>query len=167
MGLDFYDRSFLQEFYLKRGDGSLMWKEYIQTATTGYHYKNPATDAKTSQIKEKLQVELPQDLLDLLNETNGAFDEYGCPLIWSTDQIVKENLFFRNFEDYRDIFMPFDHLLFFSDAGNGDLFGYAILNGSIQREDIFVWDHETDSRKWIASSLKDFIEGWANGRISV
>lgn len=76
-------------------------------------------------------------------------------------------IFFRNFEDYRDIFMPFDHLLFFSDAGNGDLFGYVILNGSIQRDDIFVWDHETDSRKWIAFSLKDFIEGWANGRISV
>lgn len=144
-----------------------MWKEYIQTATTGYHFKKTATDVEMRSIKEELHVELPQDLLGLLNETNGVFDEYGSSLIWSIDQIIEDNLYYRNFEDYRDIYMPFDHLLFFSDAGNGDLFGYAILNGSIQREDIFVWDHETDSRKWISSSLKDFIEGWANGRISV
>jgi hypothetical protein len=105
--------------------------------------------------------------LELFNETNGVFDEYNCPLIWSTNQIIKDNLFFRTFNDYKDIYMPFDHLLFFSDAGNGDLFGYPILNGSIQRDDIFVWDHESDSRKWVASSLKDFIEGWANSRITV
>lgn len=77
----------------KKGDGSLIWKEYIQTATTGYHFKNSATDAEISQIKEKLHVELPKDLLDLLNETNGAFDEYDCPLVWSADQIVKGNFF--------------------------------------------------------------------------
>lgn len=144
-----------------------MWRNYIQSVTSGYQFKEPATKSEIGQIKEKLQVDLPAELRELFNETNGVFDEYHCPLIWSIDQIVKDNLFFRNFADYKDIFMPFDHLLFFSDAGNGDLFGYRILNGSIQTEDIFVWDHESDSRKWIASSLKDFIEGWANDRLSV
>lgn len=144
-----------------------MWKQYIQLATTGYHFTEPAVKSDISQIKEKLLVDLPTDLLELLSETNGVFDEFNCPLVWSTNQIIKDNLFFRNFNDYKDIYMPFDHLLFFSDAGNGDLFGFAILNGSIQRDDVFVWDHESDSRKWVASSLKDFIEGWANSRISV
>jgi hypothetical protein len=144
-----------------------MWKEFIQSETSGYHFAKPAIKSDISQIKEKLHVELPSDLLELFNETNGVFDEYNCPLIWSANQIIKDNLFFRTFNDYKDIYMPFDHLLFFSDAGNGDLFGYAILNGSIQRDDIFVWDHESDSRKWVASSLKDFIEGWANSRITV
>ena len=144
-----------------------MWKEFIQSATTGYHFAEPAIKSDIRQIKEKLQVDLPNDLLELLSETNGVFDEFNCPLVWSTKQIIKDNLFFRTFNDYKDIYMPFDHLLFFSDAGNGDLFGFAILNGSIQRDDVFVWDHESDSRKWVASSLKDFIEGWANSRISV
>jgi hypothetical protein len=31
--------------------------------------------------------------------------------------------------------MPFDHLLFVSDAGNGDLFGYAVLNGVVRKTD--------------------------------
>ena len=144
-----------------------MWKEYIQSATTGYHFAKPASKTKIRQIKEKLHVDLSSDLLGLLSETNGVFDKFDCPLVWSTNQIIKDNLFFRTFNDYKDIYMPFDHLLFFSDAGNGDLFGFAVLNGSIQRDDVFVWDHETDSRKWVASSLKDFIEGWANSRISV
>lgn len=89
-------------------------------------------------------------------------------LIWSTTQMVKDNLFFRNFEDYKDIYMPFDHLFFFSDAGNGDLFAYAILkNGTIEKTDIYVWNHEDDSRTWVASSLEQFIEGWVTGKISV
>lgn len=144
-----------------------MWKKYIRKVAEGYDYREPATKSEISQLQEQLQIGLPNDLVALLGETNGVFDEFGCPLIWSTDQIVKDNLHFRNFADFKDLYMPFDHLLFFSDAGNGDLFGYAILNGVIQRDDIFVWDHETDSRKWIAYSLKEFIEGWTNDKISV
>lgn len=95
---------------------------------------------------------------------NNCFD---CPLIWSTSQIVEGNVFFRNFDDYKDIFMPFNNLLFFSDAGNGDLFAFAILNGSIRKGDIYVWNHEDDSRMWIASSLEEFIRGWSTGKISI
>ncbi|EFV76473.1 SMI1/KNR4 family protein [Cytobacillus pseudoceanisediminis] len=89
-------------------------------------------------------------------------------IIWSTHQIIKDNLFYRNFEGYRDINMPFDNLFFFSDAGNGDLFCYAILkNGNIEKNDIYVWNHENDSRTWVAASLKHFIEGWITGKIDI
>lgn len=67
----------------------------------------------------------------------------------------------------KDIYMPFDHLLFFSDAGNGDLLGYRILNGSIQDNEIFAWNHEDDSRTWISSSLENFLKGWITGEITV
>lgn len=144
-----------------------MWKQYIQTVKKGYHFKEPANPAAFEQIQKELHVDLPLDLLTLFNETDGVFDEFNCPLIWSVDQIIEDNLFFRNFEQYKDLYMPFDHLLFFSDSGTGDLFGYPILNGQIQRDDIFVWDHESDSRTWVASSLKDFIDGWANDRITI
>ncbi|GAF66904.1 ABC transporter substrate-binding protein [Bacillus sp. TS-2] len=64
--------------------------------------------------------------------------------------------------------MQFDYLLFFEDAGNGDLFGYAITKkGTIERNDIYVWNHEDDSRMWISASLKDFIKGWLTGEIAV
>ncbi|MGD6897061.1 SMI1/KNR4 family protein [Bacillus infantis] len=77
-----------------------------------------------AQIQTELNVELPEELTALFNETNGVFDNWNCPLVWPASQIIKDNLFYRNFKDYRDIYMPFDHLFFFSDAGNGDLFCY-------------------------------------------
>ena len=145
-----------------------MWKEYVTSISKEYHFKEPATKLEMAQIQKELNVELPDELADLLNETNGAFDNWNCPLIWSTSQIVKDNLFFRNFEDYKDIYMPFDNLFFFSDAGNGDLFCYAILkNGIIEKTDIYVWNHENDSRIWVAASLKHFIEGWITGKLEV
>jgi len=62
--------------------------------------------------------------------------------------------------------MPFDCLLFFADAGNGDQFAFAILNGESRRDDIFVWNHEDDSRCWVALRLDTFYEGWLTGRIT-
>lgn len=143
-----------------------MWKDYISSVSKDYSFKPPASNAEIIQISEELNVKLPNKLFDLYNETNGVFDSFGCPLIWSTSQIVKDNLFFRNFSDYKDIYMPFDQLLFFSDNGCGDLFGYQILNRSIQTEDIYVWNHEDDSRTWVASSLEVFIKGWMTGEIT-
>lgn len=143
-----------------------MWKDYIGTISKEYAFKSPASIAEISHITDVLHVELPRKLLELYRETNGVFDQFGCPLIWSTTQIVKDNSFFRNFTDYQDLYMPFDHLLFFSDNGCGDLFGYRILNGCIETEDIYVWNHEDDSRTWVASSLETFIKGWITGEIT-
>lgn len=144
-----------------------MWKNYISSISKEYYFKAPATITEITQIKEELNVELPKKLLELFSDTNGIFDKFDSPLIWSTSQIVKDNIFFRNFDEYKEIYMPFDHLLFFSDAGNGDLFGYRILNGSIETDDIYVWNHENDNRTWIAPSLEVFIKGWITDEISI
>lgn len=145
----------------------LKWKNTIHSVSTQVYFKDPATDEELLHIKEALNVDIPLDLLELLQESNGVFDEFGCPYIWSTSHIVRDNLYFRNCEDFKNFYMPFDHLLFFSDSGCGDLFAYPILNGVIQRDDIFVWDHESDSRKYVAPSLEDFLKGWIGGEISV
>lgn len=144
-----------------------MWKNFIRSISEDYVFNEPATSRETEQIKEKFNVELPDELLSLLNETDGVNDNYGFRLVWSTSQIIEENSNLRNQEDFKDLYMPFDCLLFISDAGNGDLFAYSILNGSIQNDDIYVWNHENDSRTWVAPSLKKFIEWWSDGTITV
>jgi len=149
------------------GDDFIMWRNYVSSISKEYQFKAPATNEQIISIKEELNVELPQKLIELYNETNGVYGNYGISLIWSTEQIVKENLFCRTIHEYRDSMMPLDNFLFFSDAGNGDLFGYRIVNGSIQNDDIYVWNHEDDSRTVIASSLEEFIKGWVTGGISV
>lgn len=143
------------------------WKSYIDSFTIDVRYAEPATPEQLEEVVKQLNVKLPSKLSDLLKQTNGVFDQHYCPFVWSTKRVIEDNLFFRNFEDYKDIYMPFDHLLFFSDSGCGDLFGFAILNGQVQTEDIFVWDHETDSRKWIAASLEIFLKGWITSEIAI
>ncbi len=47
--------------------------------------------------------------------------------------------------DFANLYMPFEAMLFFADAdaGNGDQFAFVIRD---RPADVFVWDHETDSR---------------------
>ncbi len=144
-----------------------MWKEYLLSISKECQFKAPATEADIFPIKRDLNIDLPKKLADLYKETNGVFGIYGISFIWSTEQMVKENLFFRAIQKQSDSMRSLDTFLFFSDAGNGDLFGYSIENGSIQNDEIYVWDHEDDSRRVIASSLEEFIKGWILGEISV
>ena len=144
-----------------------MWREYIRGVTKAHSFSPPATIEQIESLESALKVSLPAVLCSLLLECNGVKDEYQCDLIWPVERIIADNTLFRTFEDFKELYMPFDHLLFFSDAGNGDLFGYAITGGSIHSTNIFCWDHEDDSRRWKASSVKDFIKRWSSGEIAV
>lgn len=154
-------------FKFKRGYVLIMWKDYLNSISKECQFKAPATATELLLIKTELNINLPKKLTDLYNETNGVYGNYGISFIWSTEQMVKENMLFWDVHEHRDSMKPLDTYLFFSDAGNGDLFGYSIKNGTIQNEDIYVWDHEGDSRSVIASSLEEFIKGWIVGEISI
>ncbi len=106
----------------------------------------------------------PLDLAAFLAESDGLTGEYGLGLVWPLARIVEDNLMFRTFEDFASLYMPFDPLLFFADAGNGDQFAFRWRADLI---DVFVWDHENDSRTWVASNLKQYLEWWLNGKIKL
>ncbi len=146
--------------------GMEMWKEFINSLSDEYEFQEPAKEKDIIEAEGQLDVELPHDLKELLKESNGILGEYRISIIWDIKRIVQDNLNFRNSSDFKELYMPFDCLLFFADAGNGDQFAYPILNGTISKDDIYVWNHEDDSRTWVASSLKWFIDGWSSGQIS-
>ncbi|ENB9402088.1 TPA: SMI1/KNR4 family protein [Bacillus paranthracis] len=143
-----------------------MWKNTIRSISPNLSFKNPATEDELTEVQKNLQVEFPNDLYQLLQETNGVEGEYG-DFIWSASKIKTENMNMRNIVDFKDLYMPFDCLLFIADGGNGDLFGYSILNGIVQRDDIYVWNHENDSRTWVAPSLETFMKWWESGKITI
>ncbi|WJE54950.1 SMI1/KNR4 family protein [Bacillus cereus] len=143
-----------------------MWENFIRNISEEYVFNGPATIKRIEEINNKFK-KLPDELQSLLKETDGINDEYRGYLVWSTSRIIEENSNLRSYEDFKDLYMPFDCLLFIADAENGDLFAYSILNGSIQKDDIYVWNHENDSRTWVAPSLKQFIKWWSDGTISV
>ena len=144
-----------------------MWKLLIETLTPDHEFEPPALRAEVTLAEEKLGVKFPDDLRNLLFETNGVHGQYGLGLIWPLERIVADNTSFRTNEHFKDLYMSFDSLLFFADAGNGDQFAFPIQNGSIHRVDVFAWNHEDDSRKWVASSLSQYLEWWLNGTIKL
>ena len=110
---------------------------------------------------------LPDSLRHLLAETNGALVTFGMHLIWSTDEIVCRNREMRT-PDFQAGSMPFDHLLFFADAGvDGTQFAFGIIQGAIAREDVYLWNPYDDTRAWKAPSLRLYVEWWLGRKIKV
>jgi hypothetical protein len=135
------------------------WEEYQITAMGP-----PASPAVLADVEAALNVALPAELRSLLEEMNGVRDRFST-LILSAEDIQETNLAFRNNADYSELYMPFDCLLLFARSGTGDMFAYAVLAGVVRMPDIYVWNHEDDSRCWVAPSLDIFIEWWVTGKI--
>ncbi|SHF30153.1 SMI1/KNR4 family protein [Streptoalloteichus hindustanus] len=142
-----------------------MWRSLLDEAVDDVRFLPPADPEEMTAAERVLGHPLPEDLVSLLSETNGIGDEYDVDsIVWPLHRIVEENLHLRGDDLLRTLYMPFDPLLFFADAGNGDLFAFVLRDG---RRDIFVWDHETDSRSMLASSLERFLLGWCTGKLNV
>lgn len=143
-----------------------MWRELITTHSSDSTFADPATRSEIRLAEESLGSSFPDSLRDALLESNGVEGEYGLGLLWPVSRIVSENLSFRNNAEFRDIYMPFDCLLFFADAGNGDQFAFVVTDGEVRRPCVFVWNHEDDSRSMVAPSLERYFEWWLTGQIS-
>jgi hypothetical protein len=102
-------------------------------------------------------VAFPEDLRSLLEETNGVIGRYGVGLVWPVERIETDNLDFRSNTSFRELYMPFDHLLFFGDEGGGDQYAFRVLAGVIDPWNVYEWNHENDSRQWFAGGLRDYL----------
>jgi hypothetical protein len=142
-----------------------MWKNAVQKFTDKYKFRSPASKDDIVGIENSLHVAFPEELKELLQESNGVVGGYGIELIWSTDQIDKMNVEYRRNPNFKELYMSLDELLFFGEAGNGDLFAFIVLAGAVRRQDIFMWNHETDSRVWVAPSLEKYLEWHIKGSI--
>jgi hypothetical protein len=130
-----------------------MWRELAQEFSN-VELNAPAPEEALSLIEEQLGQEIPSSLRSLLAETDGVNAEYGTEVVWSAEKIIAENTSIRSHEQFRTLYMPFEPLLFFGDNGGGDQFAFVRVP---ERDDVFVWDHETDSRNWISPSLEQFL----------
>ncbi|MFG2091837.1 SMI1/KNR4 family protein [Spirillospora sp. NPDC048824] len=131
-----------------------MWKEAASRAYADAGFRTSADAAALAAAEQRLGRSLPRELTGLLQETDGIVGHYGVDTVWPLQQIVEQNLRFWSDDSYADLYMPFDVLLFFGDNGGGDQFAFV---QTPPRPDIFVWDHETDSRSWAAGDLRDYL----------
>ncbi|PFE28175.1 SMI1/KNR4 family protein [Priestia megaterium] len=137
----------------------------MQNISTGCIYGEPASIEDIEVLEKLFSIQIPKELRSLLYETNGINDSYGYSLIWSIEKITRENLNLG--ERLEDVYLPFNNLLFFADARNGDMFGYSISDRSIKQNDIYLWNHRNNEQTQIAPSLNDFVEDWIRGKLSI
>ncbi|MFD0856132.1 SMI1/KNR4 family protein, partial [Actinomadura adrarensis] len=115
-----------------------------------------ASDAEIDGIERRLGQAVPDELRALLRESDGVQDEYGAGIVWPVREIIDQNAAFRDGGDFAELYMSFDQLMFIGDNGGGDQF--AFVRVPKRGPDVFVWDHESDERKWVAGSLKGYLE---------
>ena len=140
-----------------------MWRELIAAGDgIGVRLAEPATEAAVAAAGRALGAAFPESLADLLVETDGIADQYGFPIAWPIDRLVERNRAMREEPEFPDLYMPFDCLLFFGEIGNGDLVGFRVMRGA-SPDDVYVWDHELDSRIWIAPSLEAYLRKQLDG----
>lgn len=136
------------------------WRMLIEGLAADAEFTTGASEDQIAKVvEEALGIPLPDDLKSLLLESDGVRADYSADVIWSCAVLVEQNLVFRRFQDFRELYMPFDNLLFIGADGGGDQFAYAIhANGEIAKSDVYRWDHETDGRGWFAGNLRQYLE---------
>ncbi|MDA8371643.1 MAG: SMI1/KNR4 family protein [Nocardiopsaceae bacterium] len=131
-----------------------VWRELIDELYPGAELVGPADEATISQIEKALSLPLPFELASLLRECDGVANEYGDDVVWPAQRIVEDNLAMRAESDYLELYAPLDELIFFGDSDMGPQFAYVHTDYG---PGIIVWDHETDQRRLVVVSLRDYL----------
>ncbi|WP_153547188.1 SMI1/KNR4 family protein [Streptomyces sp. RB17] len=131
-----------------------MWRQVVQEVFPEAGFREPAQVSEIVEVEKRLGRALPAELKQLLLESNGVIGRTHVDTVWTVDQIVEQNLLFWSDESFAQLYMPFDALLFFGDNGGGDQFAFV---KKPERPDVFVWEHESDSRRWVANNLRDYL----------
>ena len=147
---------------LVRQDASV-WIELIGRWTSNAVFAEAARVEEVEACEHHLGHPLPAEVRELLLETNGVEGEDGLEVVWPVDRIRTDNIMLRTSPELAALYMPFDPLLFFAEAGNGDQFAVVLRD---DRTDVFLWDHETDSRTWAAPDLATYLESLLDGRLT-
>jgi hypothetical protein len=135
------------------------WKELTKRYAADAKFARPATEARIAGVEQSLGLKLPEQLREFWLEADGFTADYGSRVIWSVIHLEEQNRQFRTTRAFKELYMPFDHLLLFGDHSGGDHFAFAIhADGQIRERDVFRWDHETDGRDWFASDLEQFLQ---------
>ncbi|MGA5298551.1 SMI1/KNR4 family protein [Nucisporomicrobium flavum] len=133
---------------------AVFWRDIVLAVLPTAEVAEGAGEWAIAAAQERLGQTFPEDLAGLLRETDGVRGESGLDVVWPVERIVRDNLEFRTFPDFKDLYAPFDDLLFFGDNGGGDQFAYRAGDPAGA---VLVWEHETDERRPVATNLADYL----------
>jgi hypothetical protein len=129
-----------------------------------------------NEAEVRVNARLPGPLRSLLLETNGVMDMMSIDggewfasvwLLWTVQEIVEQNIFYRRKHDDGTYERDFRQLVFFAGAGcDGILFGFPVTEGACSPR-VVVWHPIMDELDELAPSLEVFLRGWLTSTISV
>ncbi|WP_017626349.1 SMI1/KNR4 family protein [Nocardiopsis chromatogenes] len=131
-----------------------MWRQLIAQECPEAEAAPGAPPDAVAEAERRLGHPLPDPLRSLLLECDGITGAYGIGVVWDSDTVARENGFFRTWSEFRELYMPFGHLLFFGDDGGGDRFALPV---DPVKDDVYAWDHEDDSRVWLTGDLETYV----------
>jgi hypothetical protein len=132
------------------------WLERAKACFSDATAPGLVSDREIERVEKRLGRSLPLPLGEIYRECGGVLARHSTPLVMPLDQLVERNEWLQNTTSIADLYMPFDHLLFFGEEGNGDLYAFPIaMDGGYGNRNIYEWNHENDSRSWRASSVSD------------
>jgi hypothetical protein len=131
-----------------------MWRELFGQQYSDVEFYPPATRAEIELAQTKIGLPMPPELGELYSETNGIYlNDASMWIIWSIDELAKENLYMHTSPEIAFYEMSFKHLFFFGELGNGDL-----LAMNLDPLSVGIWDHEDGEFRGSASSLQAYFE---------
>ncbi|GAB2837951.1 SMI1/KNR4 family protein [Streptomyces deserti] len=130
-----------------------MWRDLVLETAPDAELGAPAGHDALTGVERALGQPMPDALVDLLRACDGVTHQ-GIDVVWPAERIARDNAAFRGSPDFADLYMPFDPLMFFGDSGGGDQFAFVRTPA---RDEVFVWDHETDGRWPAAFGLRQYL----------
>jgi hypothetical protein len=130
-----------------------VWRERVIELSPDAKLGALADLVRLRDVQASLSWTMPDSLQGLLLECDGL-TAWSAEYVWSAQRLLEMDREFQSNQAFGKLYLPFDGLMFFGDNGGGDQFAFVDRVG---RPDVFVWEHEDDSRRWVANDLEDFL----------
>ena len=92
-----------------------------------------------------------------INPKIGVQDEDETNIIETAENIINLNREMDLLYQSTNLYMNFSDCFFIGNNGGGDLYFLRAIKGKIEMIDVFLWNHESDSRTWFANTPKDLL----------
>lgn len=133
------------------------WAEFTRTLPPEVGLQNPASDEQMKALEAFVGQPLPPRYVSFLRHSNGLVGH--SDLIFSAENAITTNeVLVSNYVHFNwaELYMPFGGMFFIGMNADGDYFFLRMLKGQMM-EDVYRWEHESDSRVWFARDVQDFL----------
>ena len=146
------------------------WKEVFEQTIQGddnyiLQYYEAIQQVQIDELIAMTGTEIPNDLFELLQQTNGIYNNrYNEFIVYSSEKTIEvSNEYLMNAHAIGNNY--YQKFLFFADNGCGELFGYRLGKDSKNIRNIGIYYPITGEYKVICPDLHTWVKSWFSGEL--